>query len=105
MEAILVVAGSPRLAGGAAVGAGGGADGGGGRGVEAFLIPIDACYSLAGALRLHWRGFDGGAEAQRILRGFLADIRQRARPLEPPSPEPPAPEPPSPQQPPPLAEA
>jgi uncharacterized protein DUF5947 len=90
VEAILVVAGSPRLAG-AAPGPRGGertATSGGttppnppGEAVEAFLIPIDACYSLAGALRLHWRGFDGGAEAQRILTDFLADIRQRARPL------------------------
>ena len=75
VEAILIVAGSPRLAGGAPAGAG---DGGG---VEAFLIPIDACYSLAGGLRLHWRGFDGGAEAQRLLTDFLAVIRERARPL------------------------
>jgi len=77
VEAILVVAGSPRLAGGAPLGAE--ADGG----IEAFLIPIDACYSLAGGLRLHWRGFDGGAEAQRLLTDFLADIRERARPLPP----------------------
>jgi Family of unknown function (DUF5947) len=79
VEAILIVAGSPRLAGGAPVAADGG-DGG----VEAFLIPIDACYSLAGGLRVHWRGFDGGAEAQRLLTDFLADIRERARPLAPP---------------------
>lgn len=81
VEAILIVAGpapSPRLAGGAPIGAH--------EGVEAFLIPIDACYSLAGGLRLHWRGFDGGAEAQRILTDFLADIRQRARPVAPPDP-------------------
>jgi len=88
VEAILVVAGSPRLAGGAPVGGAGpgspGSPGSDGGGVEAFLIPIDACYSLAGALRLHWRGFDGGAEAQRILADFLADIRERARPLEQP---------------------
>jgi hypothetical protein len=80
VEAILVVAGSPRLAGGAPVAAGSGNN------VEAFLIPIDACYSLAGGLRLHWRGFDGGAEAQRLLADFLAGIRERARPLEPPAP-------------------
>ena len=98
VEAILVVAGSPRLAGGAPVGGAGpgspGSPGSDGGGVEAFLIPIDACYSLAGALRLHWRGFDGGAEAQRILAEFLADIRERARPLEPPAPSEPSPEPP-----------
>jgi len=77
VEAILIVAGSPRLAGGAPVAAGGAG------GVETFLIPIDVCYSLAGALRLHWRGFDGGAEAQGLLTDFLADIRQRSRPLAP----------------------
>ena len=87
VEAILVVAGSPRLAGGAPVASGSpGSPGSGSGGVEAFLIPIDACYSLAGGLRLHWRGFDGGAEAQRLLADFLADIRERARPLEPPAP-------------------
>ena len=85
VEAILVVAGSPRLAGGPAPAPVGAGDGTGG-GVEAFLIPIDACYSLAGGLRLHWRGFDGGAEAQRLLTDFLADIRERARPLAPPDP-------------------
>jgi hypothetical protein len=87
VEAILIVAGSPRLAGGPApapVGAGAGDDAEGG--VEAFLIPIDMCYSLAGGLRVHWRGFDGGAEAQRLLTDFLADIRERARPLAPPDP-------------------
>ena len=26
------------------------------------LVPIDACYELVGALRLLWRGFDGGHE-------------------------------------------
>jgi hypothetical protein len=80
VEAILIVAGSPRLAGGPAP-APVGADAGDGGSVEAFLIPIDACYSLAGGLRLNWRGFDGGAEAQRLLTDFLADIRERARPL------------------------
>jgi hypothetical protein len=87
VEAILIVAGSPRLAGGPApapVGAGADDDAEGG--VEAFLIPIDMCYSLAGGLRVHWRGFDGGAEAQRLLTDFLADIRERARPLASPDP-------------------
>jgi hypothetical protein len=46
---------------------------------EMFLIPIDACYSLAGALRLNWHGFDGGTEVRRILSAFLAGLRQRAR--------------------------
>ena len=48
---------------------------------EVFLIPVDVCYSLAGALRLNWHGFDGGAEVRRILSDLLADLRQRARTL------------------------
>jgi hypothetical protein len=53
------------------------------REVEAFLVPVDACYSLAGRLRVSWRGFDGGAEARQELDSFLAGLRQRAAPLEP----------------------
>jgi hypothetical protein len=49
---------------------------------EIFLIPVDACYSLAGALRLNWHGFDGGAEVRTIMAAFLADLRRRARTLE-----------------------
>jgi Family of unknown function (DUF5947) len=49
---------------------------------EAFLIPIDLCYSLVGALRLRWQGFDGGAEARAALAAFLDDLRARAVPLE-----------------------
>ncbi len=51
-------------------------------GNEAFLIPIDACYSLVGELRLLWQGFEGGAEARAALAAFLAGLRQRAVALE-----------------------
>jgi Family of unknown function (DUF5947) len=54
-------------------------------GVETFLLPVDACYSLAGALRVNWHGFDGGAEVRRFMADFLADIRDRSRPLAPSS--------------------
>jgi hypothetical protein len=47
-------------------------------GAEAFLVPIDACYELAGKMRLLWRGFDGGAEARQSIAGFLARVRERA---------------------------
>ena len=47
-----------------------------------FLLPIDMCYALAGALRLNWHGFDGGAEVRRIIREFIAQLRQRARTRE-----------------------
>jgi Family of unknown function (DUF5947) len=49
---------------------------------ETFLVPIDTCYSLAGALRLNWHGFDGGAEVRQILTTFLGDLRRRATVLE-----------------------
>ena len=55
----------------------------GGAPIETFLVPIDVCYWLAGALRLEWHGFDGGDEVRRILADLLASLRQRARPLEP----------------------
>lgn len=50
-------------------------------GVEHFLVPIDACYQLAGKMRLLWRGFDGGKEARQSIDEFLGDVRRRARPL------------------------
>jgi len=55
---------------------------------EVFLIPIDACYSLVGELRLRWQGFDGGAEVRATLAEFLAGLRRRALVLEPPALEP-----------------
>jgi hypothetical protein len=50
-------------------------------GVDAFLVPIDACYELAGRMRLQWRGFDGGAEARRSIAEFLDRVRERSRDL------------------------
>ncbi len=50
-----------------------------GDGVEYFLVPIDACYELAGRMRLYWHGFDGGSEARASIDAFLAGLRQRAR--------------------------
>jgi hypothetical protein len=29
-------------------------------------------------MRLHWRGFDGGAQARAAIADFLADVRSRA---------------------------
>lgn len=50
-------------------------------GVETFLVPIDACYELAGRMRLLWRGFDGGAEARESIAKFLDRVRARSRDL------------------------
>jgi hypothetical protein len=50
-------------------------------GIEHFLVPIDACYELAGRMRLTWRGFDGGSEARHSIDDFLGTVRSRARQL------------------------
>jgi len=49
---------------------------------ECFVVPIDACYELAGRMRMHWRGFDGGAEARQAIAGFLDAVRMRAKPVD-----------------------
>ena len=54
-----------------------------GESVEYFLVPIDACYELAGRMRMLWRGFDGGTEARQAIDEFLGSVRARARDLAP----------------------
>jgi hypothetical protein len=51
--------------------------------MEAYLIPIDACYELVGRIRMYWSGFDGGAEVREALAAFVANLRTRSRPLAP----------------------
>ncbi|MER7950398.1 DUF5947 family protein [Streptomyces sp. NPDC096079] len=46
---------------------------------ECFLVPIDLCYELVGRMRLHWQGFDGGAQARAELDALFAHVRDRAR--------------------------
>ncbi len=45
---------------------------------ECYIVPIDACYELVGHLRMLWRGFDGGTEANRKLDEFFEDVKVRA---------------------------
>jgi hypothetical protein len=47
---------------------------------ESYLVPIDRCYALVGALRTAWRGFDGGQEARARLDAFFADLAARSTP-------------------------
>jgi hypothetical protein len=46
--------------------------------LESFIVPIDACYELAGLCRTHWRGFDGGDDVRREMEAFFARLRSRA---------------------------
>ncbi|MYX18229.1 hypothetical protein GTY67_33300 [Streptomyces sp. SID8374] len=52
------------------------------------LVPIDVCYELVGRMRLHWKGFDGGAEARADIEEFFERVAARARPLPAESGEP-----------------
>lgn len=47
---------------------------------RAHLVPIDTCYELVGTMRLTWRGFDGGQEAQAALDAFFDRVEERSRP-------------------------
>jgi hypothetical protein len=52
-------------------------------GFDCHLVPIDACYELAGRLRLVWRGFDGGQDAHAELDRFFDAVAARSRPAPP----------------------
>jgi hypothetical protein len=47
-----------------------------------LLAPIDECYAVVGAVRVPWRGLDGGEDVRRALDGFFERLRTRARPLD-----------------------
>ncbi|WP_035844485.1 DUF5947 family protein [Kitasatospora azatica] len=48
-------------------------------GYACFLVPIDVCYQLVGRMRLHWKGFDGGARARSELEELFGYVAGRAR--------------------------
>jgi Family of unknown function (DUF5947) len=51
------------------------------RDAACFLVPIDACYELAGRLRTVWRGFDGGQDARAAIAEFFVTVDARSKPL------------------------
>jgi hypothetical protein len=46
---------------------------------DTYIVPIDACYELAGIVRRDWRGFDGGDVAARAIDAFFDRIRSRSQ--------------------------
>ena len=48
---------------------------------EGYAVPVDACYRLVALVRMHWRGFDGGEQAWRAIREYLAELRDRSEPV------------------------
>ena len=49
---------------------------------EYYLAPIDSCFELVGLIRVHWRGFAGGADVWREIDAYFARLKDRARPWE-----------------------
>lgn len=47
-------------------------------GTEALIVPVDACYALAGELRSRWHGFDGGPAVRAAVDAFFEGARARA---------------------------
>jgi hypothetical protein len=44
-----------------------------------FLVPVDACYELAGRIRGTWTGLTGGDGAQAEIDAFFERVRERSR--------------------------
>jgi hypothetical protein len=44
---------------------------------ECYLVPIDTCYELAGLVRAHWVGFNGGVDLWRRIDEFFDRLRRR----------------------------
>lgn len=45
-----------------------------------YLVPIDQCFRLVGLIRLHWKGFTGGAAVWEEIDRFFAQLASVARP-------------------------
>ena len=43
-------------------------------------MPIDQCFRLVGLIRMHWKGFTGGAAVWEEIDRFFADLASVARP-------------------------
>lgn len=43
-----------------------------------FIVPIDACYELAGRIRQAWSGFGGGDAVDRAIGQFFATVQRRS---------------------------
>lgn len=48
-----------------------------------FIVPIDVAYELAGIVRRHWRGVDGGDDARRLVDAFFERLAERAQTRSP----------------------
>jgi hypothetical protein len=43
-----------------------------------YLVPIDACFNLAGRLQTSWKGLDGGIDGERALADFVREVSAKS---------------------------
>lgn len=46
---------------------------------RAYLVPVDLCYELVGAVRRHWVGLGGGTELWAVVDAWFAALDDRAQ--------------------------
>lgn len=46
---------------------------------RAYVVPIDACYELAGLVRSKWSGVSGGDEVHQAIEQFFARVAELAQ--------------------------
>ena len=51
---------------------------------ECFVAPVDVCYGLVGAIRMRWKGIEGGDDVRDTVEDFFQKLRRRARPIDDP---------------------
>lgn len=44
-----------------------------------YIAPIDKCFELVGAIRMHWRGFSGGEEVWLEIDRFFSQLKETSR--------------------------
>jgi hypothetical protein len=49
-----------------------------GEAAMAYVVPIDACYELAGIVRSTWSGIQGGDEMHEAIDAFFARLAEKA---------------------------
>ncbi|MEV0230989.1 DUF5947 family protein [Nonomuraea sp. NPDC050786] len=47
----------------------------------AWIVPVDDCYALVGAVRTRWRGLTGGPDVRRHITRFFTDLDDRCSPV------------------------
>lgn len=48
-----------------------------------FIVPLDECYRLVGLIRLHWRGFSGGALVWGEIAKFFESLHRKGAECRP----------------------